>query len=204
MTHSDFAGIASAIILTGGKSLRMGTPKFLLPFDGEPLIAHVVRRLRNFFTDVVIVAAADQCLPALPAKVVRDELPYRGPVGGIYYGLRAAAQDISFVTACDAPFLNLNLIQSLLAALGAADVAVPFWQERLQPLHAVYRSSVKPFLQAQLNDGQLRPTSLYERVTTRIVAEAELLAIDPEGLSFVNINTPEDYQRALRRWRELV
>lgn len=200
MTRSDSTSNASAIVLTGGKSLRMGTPKFLLPFDGEPLISHVVRRLRSLFTDVVVVAAADQSLPSLPAKIVRDELPYQGPVGGIYYGLRAVAQEISFVTACDAPFLNLTLIRSLLNALGAADVAVPIWQDRLQPLHAVYRSSVKPYLEQQLNEGRLRPTFLYERVTTRIVSETELLQIDPQGLSFININTPQEYQRALRRW----
>ncbi|HMJ49460.1 MAG TPA: molybdenum cofactor guanylyltransferase [Acidobacteriota bacterium] len=203
MMQRDSAGNTSAIILAGGKSLRMGTPKYLLPFAGEPLITHIVRRLQNLFADVVVVAAADQSLPSMPARVVRDELPHQGPVGGILYGLRAAAQEIAFVTACDAPFLNLTLIQSLLSALGAADVAVPFWQDRLQPLHAVYRSTVKPLLEQQLSDGRLRPTFLYERVTTRIVSEAELLQIDPEGLSFININTPEEYHRALRRWSSL-
>lgn len=201
MTSSEAVGNASAIILAGGKSSRMGTAKCLLPFDGEPLIAHLVQRLASSFNDVVVVAGLEQELPPLPARIVRDELPHQGPVGGIFYGLRAAAEEVSFVTACDAPFLSLALIEFLLSQLGDADVGVPFWQERLQPLHAVYRKSVLPFLKQQLEERQLRPTLFYDRVKTRVIAEAELSAVDPDGLSFININTPAEYQDALQRWR---
>lgn len=201
MTSNEAVGNASVIILAGGKSSRMGTAKCLLPFDGEPLIAHLVRRLASRFNDVVVVTAREQELPPLPVRVVRDELPHQGPVGGIFYGLRAAAEEVSFVTACDAPFLNLALIEYLLSRLGDADVGVPFWQERLQPLHALYRKSVLPFLKQQLEERQLRPTLFYDKVKTRVIAEAELFAVDPAGLSFININTPAEYQGALQRWR---
>ena len=103
----------TAIILTGGKSSRMGRPKALLPFGNEPLIAHLVRRLERKFKQIVVVAAPDQELPPLPAKVVRDEVAYQGPVGGIYYGLKAAIGTGAFVTSCDAAFLNLPLISFL-------------------------------------------------------------------------------------------
>jgi len=201
MTSSEAVGNASVIVLTGGKSSRMGAAKFLLPFDGEPLIAHLVRRLANRFNDVVVVAAPEQELPPLPARILRDELPHQGPVGGIYYGLRAAAEEISFVTACDAPFLNLAVVEFLLSPLGDADVGVRFWQERLQPLHAVYRRTVLPLLKQQLDAGLLRPTLFYDKVKTRVIAEAELSAVDPAGLSFINFNTPAEYQDALQRWR---
>ena len=181
----------------------MGTPKFLLRFDGEPLIAHIVRRVGTLFTDVIVVAAAEQELPSLPIRVVRDELPFQGPVGGIFYGLKAADRDICFVTSCDAPFLSLPSIQLLMAALGDADVAVPYFADRLQPLHAVYRRSVLPFLKQQLDQGRLRPTFVYDAVKTRIVSEVELRQVDPEGLRFININTPVEYQNALLRWQTL-
>ncbi|HEX2933375.1 MAG TPA: molybdenum cofactor guanylyltransferase, partial [Candidatus Binatia bacterium] len=88
----------SAIILAGGKSSRMGRPKALLEFDGAPLIFHLARRLKDLFDEIVVVAAPEQELPELPAMVVRDEVAHQGPVGGIYYGLKAAEKEICFVT----------------------------------------------------------------------------------------------------------
>ena len=193
----------SAIILAGGKSSRMGRSKALLLFDGKPLIIHIVRTLERFFSDIVIVAAAGQELPPLPMTLVRDEVAYQGPVGGIYYGLKAASRDVCFVTSCDVPFLNLPLISYLISQISDYDVVVPYYQERFQPLHAVYRRSVVPLLQEQLRRGELRPISLYKKVRTREVREDEIRVFDPEGLSFLNMNTPEDYQTALRRWQEL-
>lgn len=193
---------ATAIILAGGKSSRMGAPKALLLFAGEPLIVHMVRRLGQLFSDTVVVAAAEQELPALPSTIVRDDVAYQGPVGGIYYGLKAARREICFVTSCDAPFLNLRLIAHLMAQISDYDVVVPFTQDRFQPLHAVYRKQVAPLLKEQLERGELRPIFLYDKVRTRKITEAEMHPFDPENLSFLNMNTPEDYQAALASWTE--
>ena len=193
----------SAIILAGGKSSRMGRSKALLLFDGKPLITHIVRTLERFFSDIVIVASAGQELPPLPVTLVRDEVAYQGPVGGIYYGLKAASRDVCFVTSCDVPFFNLPLISYLISQISDYDVVVPYYQERFQPLHAVYRLSLAPLLQDQLERGELRPISLFNKVRTREVHEDEIRVFDPEGLSFLNMNTPEDYQAALKRWEEL-
>jgi molybdenum cofactor guanylyltransferase len=196
-TVDDF----TAIILTGGKSSRMGRPKALLPFGNELLIAHLVRQLERKFKLVVVVAAPDQELPPLPAKVVRDEVAYQGPVGGIYYGLRVAIGTGAFVTSCDAAFLSLPLISFLTSQMLNHDVVVPYWQDRFQPLHAVYRTSVAPLLKEQLGRGELRPISLYDRVRTRKVDEQEIRRFDPEGLSFFNMNAPDDYAHALMLWQ---
>lgn len=193
---------ATAVILTGGKSSRMGRPKALLLFDGEPLVVHIVRTLEHLFADAVVVAAPGQELPPLPATLVQDEVAYQGPVGGIYYGLRATNTTFGFVTSCDVPFLNLPLISYLISQISNFDVVVPYWDERFQPLHAVYRRSVVPFLEEQLKRGELRPISLYQKVRTHEIHEDEIRRFDPEGLSFLNMNTPEDYQAALRRWQE--
>ena len=191
---------ASAVILAGGKSSRMGRPKALLPFDNEPLIVHIVRALKSMFAEAVVVAAPDQELPPLPATVVRDDVPYQGPVGGIYYGLKAAEGEFCFVTSCDVAFTNLALISYFISHISNYDVVVPYWQERFQPLHAVYRRSVVPLLKEQLERGELRPIYLFDKVRTRKIGEDEIRCLDPEGLSFLNMNTPEDYEEALRRW----
>ena len=193
---------ATAVILAGGKSSRMGRPKALLPFGGEPLIAHVVRGLTKMFAEAVVEAAPEQELPILPASLVRDEVAYQGPVSGIYHGLKASTKEVCFVTSCDAPFLNLPLIAHLLSQISDWDAIVPYWQERFQPLHAVYRRSVMPILKEQLERGELRPIFLYDKVRTRKVDENEIRLFDPDGLSFLNMNSPQDYEEALRRWEK--
>ena len=199
MIHRD----NSAVVLAGGKSSRMGRPKALLLFDGEPLIVHIVRALKRMFSETVIVAAPDQELPDLPATLVRDEVAYQGPVGGIYYGLRSASGESCFVTSCDVAFLNAPLISHLISQISNHDVVVPYWEERFQPLHAVYRRSVLPLLEGQLERGELRPVYLFDKVRTLKISADEIRRFDPEGLSFLNMNTPDDYDQALRRWDEL-
>jgi molybdopterin-guanine dinucleotide biosynthesis protein A len=194
---------ATAVVLAGGKSSRMGRPKSLLPFDGEPLIVQIVRALKQIFAETVVVAAPDQELPDLPAVLVRDEVAYQGPVGGIYYGLKAAGGEFCFVTSCDVPFINSALISHLTSQISRYDVVVPFWEDRFQPLHAVYRTSVLALLKEQLDRGELRPVYLFDKVKTCKIEEAAIRRFDPEGLSFLNMNTPDDYQRALQRWSEL-
>jgi molybdopterin-guanine dinucleotide biosynthesis protein A len=193
---------ATAIILTGGKSSRMGRPKALLPFDGEPLVAHVVRSLQKLFAEAVVVAAPEQELPKLPALLVRDEVAYQGPVSGIYHGLNASTQEICFVTSCDAPFLNLDLIAHMISQVSDCDVVVPFWEGRYQPLHAVYRTSCAPLLGAQLERGELRPIFLYDKVRTRKIHEDEIRRFDPDGLSMLNMNSPEEYDAAQQLWAQ--
>ena len=195
-------GNHSAIILAGGKSSRMGRSKALLEFAGEPLIVHLVRELKNLFDDLVVVAAPEQELPLLPATLARDEIAYQGPVGGIYYGMKAARGDACFVTSCDVAFLNTALIAHLMSQISHHDVVVPYWEERYQPLHAVYRRGVLPLLAGQLERGELRPIYLFDKVRTLKIAADEIRRFDPEGLSFFNMNTPADYDAASARWRQ--
>ena len=200
MTEHPTVADASAVVLAGGKSSRMGSPKALLRFDDEPILAHIVRTLSRMFAEIIVVAAPDQELPSLPVTVVRDQVAHQGPVGGLCYGLKATGTDFSFVTSCDVAFLNPELISYLVSRISEYDVVVPHWQQRLQPLHAVYRRSVLPLLEDQLARAQLRPVYLFDRVRTCRIDEDEIRRFDPDGLSFLNMNTPQDYEEALRRW----
>ena len=98
--------------------------------------------------------------------MARDEVAYQGPVGGIYYGLKAARGEACFVTSCDVAFLNAPLIAHFVELISDHDVVVPYWEERFQPLHAVYRRSVLPLLAGQLERGELRPIYLFDKVRT--------------------------------------
>ena len=178
----------------------MGAPKALLPFAGEPLIVHIVRMLRGLFDEVVVVAAPGQELPAMPVTLAHDRVAHQGPVGGLCAGLAAATADMCFVTSCDSAFLRPPLISHLLSRSPSYDVVVPHWQGRLQPLHAVYRRRVLGHLEEQLARNELRPVFLFAKVRTLTIDEDEIRRFDADGSSFVNLNTPEDYEAAQRRW----
>jgi molybdopterin-guanine dinucleotide biosynthesis protein A len=181
----------------------MGTPKSWLGFGGRPLLAVLVERMLAHFPEAVVVSAPGQDLPPTPARVVHDENPGEGPVAGLVVGLREVTRPLAFVTSCDVPFLDPALVGHLLEQSAGFDVVVPEWEGRLHPLLALYRTTVQPLLARQLAEGRRRPVDLFDRVPTRIVPEAELRALDPEGRSFLNMNTPEDYARALHLWDRL-
>ncbi len=185
------------VILAGGKSARMGRPKALLDFAGVPLLARIIARLRHQFSEFVVVAAPGQELPVVQAIHAHDEQPGEGPVGGLVVGLRALDRPLAFVVSCDVPFVSLMVARHLAEAATGYDAAVPEWDGRLHPLQAVYRTSVQPLLEELFRQGHRRPVALFERVRTRTVPESELRPLDPEGLSFLNVNTPEDYAHAL-------
>jgi molybdopterin-guanine dinucleotide biosynthesis protein A len=188
------------ILLAGGESRRMGRSKAWLEFGGRPLLSILAERLLSRFPEGVIVAGPGQELPETPVPVLRDEHPGEGPVAGLAVGLRAVPHPLAFVVSCDVPFLNLDVAEYLANVAACYDLAVPEWEGRRHPLQAVYRTSVQPVLAQQLSGGRRRLMEVLDLVRTVVVPESELRALDPEGRSFFNMNTPEDYRRALSLW----
>jgi len=184
----------------------MGRPKAWLEFGGVPLLQRIIRRLEPGFSHFVVVAAPGQDLPPTGATVVYDEQPGEGPVGGLVVGLRALPPvgTVALVLSCDVPFVNLAVAEYLVECLDGYDVAVPEWNGRLNPLQAAYRTTCQPILSELFAAGRRRPVDLYDRVPTRIVREEEIRALDPEGLTFFNMNAPDDYEKALDLERRLV
>jgi len=176
----------------------MGRDKAWLPFGGRRLLQHVVALVGTAVDDVVVVARPGQELPALPdaVRVVRDEVPDQGPLGGLVPGL-AAAEGNAFATSCDVPFLCPAVVDLLFRRLDGHDVAVAEAEGFTHPLCAVYRRSVREPLAALLAARRLRPVFLYDEVPTARVDEDALRAVDPELASLRNLNDPAAYEAAL-------
>jgi molybdopterin-guanine dinucleotide biosynthesis protein A len=193
--------VNGGIVLCGGKSSRMGTSKALLPFGPETMLQRVVRILSPVVTPIVVVAAVDQELPALPADVAiaRDEREGRGPLQGLAAGLRALPADVeaAYVTSCDVPLLVPGFVQQMLALAEGYDVALMEIDGFTHPLSAVYRRTVLPHVDGLLAQDRLRPVFLYDMVPTRRVKPTEITA-DPDLRTLRNLNTREDYEQALR------
>jgi len=191
----------AGVILCGGRSQRMGTPKATLPFGDETLLERVTRLLATVAQPIVVVAAPGQAVVNLPGevRVVYDQREGRGPLEGIRAGLAAAADasPIAYVTSCDAPLLVPAFVERMAQLLGDYDVAVPRIDEQYHPLSAVYRTNIVSHVDALLEADRLRLIYLYERVATRIVTADELREVDPTLATLRNLNHPEEYQAVL-------
>jgi molybdopterin-guanine dinucleotide biosynthesis protein A len=190
------------IVLCGGESTRMGRPKLSLPFGGETMLARVVRILGQVVSPIVVVGAIEQELPALPPEIIvaRDAFSKQGPLAGISAGLAALAgrADAAFVSSCDVPLLKAEFIRAMLPALGTHEMAIPHDHDHHHPLAAVYRVSVQRRVVEMIQSGRLRTSLLVEEPDCRLVDVAELRAFDPQLDSLRNVNTPEEYEAALR------
>jgi molybdopterin-guanine dinucleotide biosynthesis protein A len=191
---------AGGIVLAGGKSTRMGTSKALLPFGPETMLQRVVRVLGDLLDPIVVVTAADQELPALPPEVIvtRDEREGRGPLEGLRAGLKALPMEaeVAYVTSCDVPLLVPGFVRQMLDLADGFDVAVMEIDGFTHPLSAVYRRSTLTVVEELLAKDRLRPVFLFDAVRTRRVRPHEVTA-DPDLRTLRNLNTPDDYQRAL-------
>jgi molybdopterin-guanine dinucleotide biosynthesis protein A len=186
---------ATAIILCGGKNLRLGRNKALEVIGGKSLIEWVVERLRPLVNQMFIVTAQEKLdLPvADKVEILVDVYPGKGPLGGIYTGLMAAKSSPSIVVACDMPFLNTALLGYMLELAPGFDAVVPrLAQGLVEPLHAVYAKTCLPGMKARLGNNQLAISPLLKELRVRYVGEVESRRFDPARLSFFNINYQSD------------
>jgi molybdopterin-guanine dinucleotide biosynthesis protein A len=198
------SSVVGAVVLCGGLSSRMGSPKALLPFGPEVMLRRVMRVVREAVTGpIVVVAAVGQKLPSLPAEVVVtfDEHEARGPLQGLHAGLTYLLErcETALVAGCDHPFLQPSFLRRVCDRLADGDAAVPLIAGRLHPLTAVYRPRpCVPQIAKLLAADRLRVTDLFALVNTRLIDEASLREVDPDLKSVRNMNTPDEYQAALR------
>ncbi|MGA6972936.1 MAG: molybdenum cofactor guanylyltransferase [Candidatus Binatus sp.] len=190
-----------AIVLVGGQSSRMGQPKAALDFGGLPLLTRIVIELKRRFDEIVIVAAPASALqPRIEVagiKIVHDETAFEGPLGALRRGLDEVEHRVAFACSCDLPLLNADVAAALVAMLEDFDAVIPEVGGKLQPLHAVYRKHCARRIESLAASGEKRLTASVGAIDARKVCEDELRKIDPQLLSFFNVNTPEDYRRAL-------
>ncbi|HHW54780.1 MAG: molybdenum cofactor guanylyltransferase [bacterium] len=190
----------AGIILAGGKGKRFGgSNKAFRELAGKPLLEWVRERLAPLFPEIILVTNTPELYSSFPGRVVTDLHPHRGPLGGIEAGLLAAGDPVSFVTGCDMPFLCQSLIRKMQDYTRDYDVVVPRLGSYIEPLHAFYSRQTLPLIQQLLREGNYKMSSLLAApLKVYYVNEAEIKALDPEGLSFFNVNTPADLARALK------
>ena len=199
MTDSRTIG---GVVLCGGKSSRMGQPKYSLPFGDEVMLQRVVRILMEVVSPIVVVAANEQDLPPLPAEVLieRDRQAERGPLEGLAVGLGALRDSAhaAFVAPCDCPLLRPEFVRKMVACLDDHDLVIPRDEKFFHPLAAVYRTSLVDRISDLIDAKRMRPFFLVEASDSQILDVSELREVDPDLASLRNMNTPADYEFALQ------
>ena len=179
----------------------MGRAKAWLPFGNETLLQRVVRIVGAVAQPVVVVAASEQELPPLPdaVEIVRDAHVGKGPLAGLAAGLAALEGrcETVYLTSCDAPFLTSEFIRRAVEALGDAQAAVPEIGGYPHPLAGVYRMAVRPIVERMLAENRLRLRDLLDETAARRLAAEWFTGVGLESLE--NVNTPAEYEAALRR-----
>ncbi len=184
----------TGIILSGGKSVRMGKDKAFIEIDGIPIIQRIFDIFQKIFTEIIIVTNQKEFYSGFKAKIVSDLMVNNGALGGLYTGLFFSSNLYSFCVACDMPFLKESMIQYLIKQANEYDVIVPRTEDGLQPLHAVYSKNCLESIKNIIGMGKYKIIDFYPLVKTKIIEESEFISLDINRNlmreSFVNINTP--------------
>ena len=188
-----------AFILAGGASSRMGTDKSLLLIERQTFTERIAETLLQVAESVTLVGR-NSTQATTDLRRVADVYPQWGALGGLHAALSACKQDWAIVVACDLPFVTAELFSFLASLRMDYDAVVPVQHDgRPQPLAALYR--VDPCLERAtelIKAGRRRPLNLLDAVNTRWVQFDELTNLDQSERFFVNINTPADYDEAIR------
>ena len=184
----------TGVILVGGKSRRMGCDKAFLPIAGKPLFEQVLDLFRENFARVVLAGDRAERFIGYKLPVLPDIYP-GSALGGLYTALYYAETEHIFVSACDLPFPNREILLILCSLREGFDAVVPSTARGLEPLFAVYAKSCLEPIRALLESGNFCAYAYYPRIRVRYVTDEEIADFNSNGKSFANVNTPEEFEK---------
>jgi len=185
----------TGIILAGGKSLRLGRNKATEIIGGMTLIERVIKSLTAVTNRIILVTAGDiGSISAVHSiEEINDIYAGKGPLSGIYTGLRSSHTISNIVVACDMPFLNTALLEHMVRLLPGFDAIVPRWPNGfIEPLYAAYSISCLTTMKKHLDNKQLTINGCLKEMNVSHFDKSEFSKFDPDFLSFFNINNQAD------------
>ena len=186
----------TGIILAGGKNSRIQTEKALLKLGSITIIEHILNVTRPLFQEVMVVTNSPARYLHLDCRLVPDLKAECGPLGGIHSGLFHSQDEYNFFFACDMPFLNKNLICFMMKESPGYDVTIPLTSRGYETLHAIYNRSCLVNIERLLEQGDFKILNFFPEVKIRAIEEVIIKQFDPQGDTFFNINTRDDYSKA--------
>lgn len=181
----------TAVILSGGENTRIPLIKGLIEVGGRSIIASQITTLSDFFDKIIISTNSPELYFKFGLPMIGDLSEQRGPMTGIYSALASSKADEVFVFACDMPFVKNELIKLIIDNYIGKAIA-PIWMGRPEPLIGIYPKGLLPIMEKLLTKGRVGLVELLQDSGAAFVSEELVNSVDPDGRSFVNINTLED------------
>jgi molybdopterin-guanine dinucleotide biosynthesis protein A len=178
----------------------MGREKAYLRIGERTIIEEQRDTLGRIFDEIIIVANTQGYFKNIDSKVVTDIIPDSGPLGGLYSGLAVSSNIHSFLIACDMPFINLELIDYMIKQIGENDIVIPLSSKGIETLFAVYSLNCLETIRQQIEFRNLRLLDILNFFKVRYISQEEIEKFDPKEFSFFNVNSPKDYEEALKIW----
>ena len=187
------------VLQAGGKSTRMGKDKALLPFQGIPLIKRLRDRFSDMGDELLVITNDFSGYQDLAVPLYKDIIPDRGALGGLYTALSISKNPLVGLIAADLPFASPALLAHLIKILltSGAEAAIPSTERGLEPLHAVYRRDTSlPLVKGAIDQNLWRMNSWFDQAEILILTPEETRRVSSSKHTFLNLNTPEDLQKA--------
>ena len=187
-------------ILAGGENKRIPVLKGHIEINGQRIIDSGINLLKNFFDRVIISTNTPELYFYCGVPMIGDIIKQRGPIAGIFSVLSNTGDDI-FVTACDMPFIKPELVSLLVARCALHeenwDAVIPVFEGRPQPLLGIYSKNILSVIEERLRKELRSLRDMLTELKVLYIKEEEVREVDPEGRSFININTMEDFKKAV-------
>ncbi|NOQ39417.1 MAG: NTP transferase domain-containing protein [Anaerolineales bacterium] len=187
------------VLQAGGKSIRMGKDKALLPFLGIPLIKRLRDRFSDMGDELLVITNDFSGYQDLAVPLYKDTIPDRGALGGLYTALSISKNPLVGLIAADLPFASPALLAHLIEIIlsSGAEAAIPSTERGLEPLHAVYRRDTSlPLVKEAIDQNLWRMNSWFDQAEILILTPEETRRVSSSKHTFLNLNTPEDLQKA--------
>ncbi len=183
-----------ALILAGGENSRFLSHKALAEVQGKRIIETAIELFKKYFKSIYISTNTPEIFFYLGLPMIGDLMPQKGPMTGMYSSLVSTGADELFVAACDIPFIQTGVVELIISKYTGQTAVIPVYEGRPQPLIGIYSANTQEAMRRCLMQNRLSVRDLLQDIRADLIAEEEVRTADPEGRTFVNINTLEDYR----------
>ncbi|QAA33323.1 molybdenum cofactor guanylyltransferase [Clostridium manihotivorum] len=192
----------TAVILAGGKSSRMGFDKQFLKLKEENLIELIAEKLKKSFEEIIIVTNKPELYKDTPYKLISDEYKERGPISGIYEGLKAAKSEYVYFVACDMPIVRNDFIEFMKEKLMETpkQCCLVKREKYFEPFNAFYSKSMLNKALELLQEDRRALKELILSSDSLYIEEETVISFDPDFDMFINLNTKEELEKYIRKF----
>ncbi|HEY4755649.1 MAG TPA: molybdenum cofactor guanylyltransferase [Ignavibacteriaceae bacterium] len=192
----------TGIILSGGKSSRMGENKSLLKIGNKTIIERIVELMKDIFSENIIITNTPDEYKFLQLPLYEDIYKWKGPLAGIHSGLTYSKTEKNFVISCDTPLMTKEMIQYIVNFQTRKPIVFCRAAGYHQPLVGVYKKQIIIEIEKFLSDNDETTDKSFHHFLKKVNAEI----IDPQDLLFYkdelffNVNSPDDYTTILSKY----